>query len=78
MLNTTFSIYIFSFHEESLLLFSWVSSLIVYFIQKHNTKNANWKLIATKNIVIVNTNQIKLNTYPDFLKENNLNLKGYY
>ena len=78
MLNTTFFIYIFSFHEESLLLFSWVSSLIVYFIQKHNTKNANWKLIATKNIVIVNTNQIKLNTYPDFLKENNLSLKGYY
>ena len=29
------------------------------------------------NTVIVNTNQIKLNTYPDFLKENNLNLKRY-
>ena len=37
-----------------------------------------YQTIATNNIVIENTNQIKLNTYPDFLKENNLNLKGYY
>ena len=37
-----------------------------------------YQIIATKNIVIVNTNQIKLNTYPNFLKENNLNLKRYY
>ena len=36
MLNTTF-------HEESLLPFPWVSSLTIYFTQKHNTKNANWK-----------------------------------
>ena len=80
MLNTTFSLYIFSFHEESLLPFPWVSSLTIYFTQKHNNKNANWKFtkqIATNNIVFVNTNQIKLN-YSDFLKENNLNLKGYY
>ena len=80
MLNTTFSLYIFSFHEESLLPFSWVSSLTIYFTQKHNNKNADWKFtkqIATNNIVFVNTNQIKLN-YSDFLKENNLNLKGYY
>ena len=34
--------------------------------------------IVTNNTVIVNTNQIILNTYPDFLKENYLNLKGYY
>ena len=80
MLNTTFSLYIFSFYEESLAPFSWVSSLTIYFTQKHNNKNANWKFtkqIATNNIVFVNTNQIKLN-YSDFLKENNLNLKGYY
>ena len=31
---------------------------------------------ASNNIVIVNTNQTKLNTCHDFLKENNLNLKG--
>ena len=31
-----------------------------------------------KYIVFVNTNQIKLKSYPDFLKENNLNLKGHY
>ena len=37
-----------------------------------------YQTIATNNIVIENTNQIKLNTYPDFLKENNLNLKDYY
>ena len=81
MLNTTFSLYIFSFHEESLLPFPWVSSLTIYFTQKHNNKNANWKFtkqIATNNIVFVNTNQIKLKNYPDFLKEKNLNLKGYY
>ena len=62
MLNTTFSLYIFSFHEESLLPFPWVSSLTIYFTQKHNNKNANWKFtkqIATNNIVFVNTNQIK-------------------
>ena len=29
---------------------------------------------ATNNFVILNTNQIKLYTYPYFLKENNLNL----
>ena len=28
--------------------------------------------------VILNTNQITLYTYPHFVKENNLNLKGYY
>ena len=28
--------------------------------------------------VILKTNQIKLYTYHDLLKENNLNLKGYY
>ena len=81
MLNTTFSLYIFSLHEESLLPFSWVSSLTIYFWQKHNNKNANWKFtkqIAENNIVFVNTNQIKLKNYPDFLKENNLNLKGCY
>ena len=81
MLNTTFSLYIFSFHEESLLPFPWVSSLTIYFTQKHNNKNADWKFtkqIATNNIVFVNTNQINLKNYPDFLKENNLNLKGYY
>ena len=37
-----------------------------------------YQTIITNNIVIVNTNQIILNTYPDFLKENYLNLKGYY
>ena len=81
MLNTTFSLYIFSFHEESLLPFSWVSILTIYFTQKHNNKNANWKCtkqIATNDFVFVNTNQIKLKNYPDFLKEHNLNLKGYY
>ena len=81
MLNTTFSLYIFSFHEKSLLPFPWVSSLTIYFTQKHNNKNAYWKFtkqIATSNIVFMNTNQIKLKNYPDFLKENNLNLKGCY
>ena len=35
--------------------------------------------IAANNFyVILNTNQITLYTYPDLLKENNLNLKGYY
>ena len=29
-------------------------------------------------LIILNTNKIKLYTYPAFLKENNLNLKGYY
>ena len=78
MLNTTFSLYIFSFHEESLLPFPWVSSLTIYFTQKHNNKNANWKFtkqIATNNIAFVKTNQIKLKNYPNILKENNLNLK---
>ena len=37
-----------------------------------------YQTIPTKNIVIENTNEIKLNTYSDFLKENNLNLKDYY
>ena len=81
MLNTTFSLYIFSFHEESLLPFSWVSSLTIYFTQKHHNKNANWKFtkqIVTNSIVFANTNQIKLKNYLDFLKENNLNLKSYY
>ena len=81
MLNTTFSLYIFSFYEESLVPFSWVSSLTIYFTEKHNKKNANWKFakqIATSIIVFVNINQIKHNNYLDFLKENNLNLKGYY
>ena len=61
--------------------FPWVSSLTIYFTQKHSNKNANWKFtkqIATNNIVFVNTNQIKLKNYPDFRKENNLNLKSYY
>ena len=81
MLNTTFSLYICSFHEESLLPFPWVSSRTIYFTQKHNSKNANWKFtkqIVTNDIVFVNTNQIKLKNYPDFLKEKNLNQKGYY
>ena len=81
MLNTTFSLYISSFHEESLLPFPWVSNLTIYFTQKHNNNNANWKFtkeIAANNIVFVNTNQIKLKNYSDFLKENNLNLKGCY
>ena len=29
-------------------------------------------------IVILNTNQIKLYVYPDLLKGNSLNLKGYH
>ena len=83
MLNTTFSLYIFSFHEKSLLPFPWVSSLTIYFTQKHKNKNANWKFIkqiSTNNIVFVNTNQIKYDklNYLDVLKENNLNLKGCY
>ena len=28
--------------------------------------------------VILNTNQIKLDTNPELLNKNNLNLKGYY
>ena len=81
ILNTTFSLYIFSFREESLLPFPWVSSLTIYFSQKHNNKNANWKFpkqIARNNTAFVNTNQIKLKNYSDFLKENNLNLKVCY
>ena len=81
MWNTPFSLYICSFHEGSILPFPWVSSLTIYFTEKHKNKNANWKFtkqIATNNIVFVNTNQIKLKNYPDFLKENNLNLKGCY
>ena len=34
--------------------------------------------IVANNFVILNTNQIKLYAYPNFLKENYLNLKGYY
>ena len=38
-----------------------------------------YQTIARNNFyVILNTNQITLYTYPDLLKENNLNLNGYY
>ena len=37
-----------------------------------------YQKIAENNVVIVNTNGNKINTYPDFLKEHNFNLKGYY
>ena len=48
-----------------------------YFSQKHNTRMQTGNAtVATNNFYfILNTNQIKLNTYPDLLKESNL--KGY-
>ena len=47
-------------------------------VQHQECKVKIYQTIVTSNIVIVNNNQIKLDTYPDFLKGNKLNLKLYY
>ena len=43
-------------------------------MQTENLRNNSPKQIY----VILNTNQIKLKTNPEFLNKNNLNQKGYY
>ena len=74
ILTTNFLIYYF--------FLSWRNSLSpsvqpnhTYFSQKHKTQNVNWKFSQHSHkqfYVLLNTNQIKLYTYPDLLKENPL------
>ena len=74
ILTTTFSIYYFFLYEET--LFSQASNLSqTYFSQKHKTQNANSKFSQQSRKqfdVLLNTNQIKVYTYPDLPKENPL------
>ena len=74
ILTTTFSIY-YSILSWRNPLSPSVQPNQAYFSQKHKTQNANWKLANNSHKqlhVFSNTNQIKLYTYPDLLKENPL------
>ena len=74
ILTITFSIYYFSLSWSNPLSPS-VQPKQAYFSQKHKTQNANWKLANNSHKqlqVFSNTNQIKLYTYLDLLKENPL------
>ena len=76
ILTTTFSIYYFSFHEEIFLPFPQVSNLTRHTFHKSIKPRLQTENLASKSrkqfYVILNTNQIKLYTYPDLLKENPL------
>ena len=66
VLNTTFLLYIFFFHEESLLPFPLVFNLTIYFTQRHNNKNENWKFtkqIATKVLFLWILTKLNLRTF---------------
>ena len=73
ILTTTFSIYYFFFSWRNPLSPS-VQPNQTYFSQKHKTQNPNWKFSNSHKhfYVFLSTNQIKLYTYPDLLKENPL------
>ena len=73
LLTTTFSIYYFSFHEET--LFPQVSNLTRHTFHKSMPKpripTENFANNSHKQLYsLSNTNQIKLYAYPDLLKEN--------
>ena len=61
------------------LPFSRVSNLTRLFFNKSITPEMQTENLPNKSHkqfhVILNTNQIKLHTYPELLKENNMNLK---
>ena len=70
ILTPPFPNIIFSFGEET--LFSQVPNLTRH---EQKTQKANWNLANSSQkqfYVLSNTNQIKLYTYPDLLKENPL------
>ena len=76
ILTTTFSIIIFSFHEEILFPFPQVPNLTRHTFHKSIKPWLQTENLASKSrkqfYVILNTNQIKLYTYPDLLRENPL------
>ena len=74
ILTTTFPIYYFFLSWRNPLSPS-VQPNQTYFSQKHKTQNSNWQFSHHRHkqfYVLLNTNQIKLYTYPDFLKQNPL------
>ena len=81
MLNTIFSIYYFLLswrYSPPVSLSVQLNHLFFTKAEHQEYKLKIYQTIATNNIVILNTNQIKGNTYPDSLKESNLHLKDYY
>ena len=74
ILTTTFSIYFFSFHEETLI--PQVSNLTRHTFHKSIKPRMQTENLANNSrkqfYVLLNTNQIELYTYPDLLKENPL------
>ena len=74
ILTTAFPIFIFSFHEK--ILFPRVSILTRRTFHKSKKSRMQTENLANNShkqfYVLLNTNQIKLYTYPDLLKENPL------
>ena len=70
-----------SFLLENSLLFPQMSNLARILFPKSITPRMQTDILANnrykKIYIILNTNQFKLYSYPDLLKENNFNLKRY-